>query len=99
MPPYEKHLIEQTAKLSEENNKILRKLQDASRWSRFFSILKWIIIIGLTVGAYYYVQPYLEVFIKAYQSFQGTTGGIHLNIPGISGASSTPGFIKSLLGL
>lgn len=76
MPPYEKNLIEETAKLTQENNKILRGIQSAARWERFFGAIKWIIIIGLTVGAYYYIQPYLETLLKVYSSVGGPVPNI-----------------------
>lgn len=50
-----------------ENNEMLRKLLRAQRWSTFFSALRWIIIIGATVGAYYYLQPYLDQLLDLYE--------------------------------
>jgi hypothetical protein len=72
MPPYDKRLLEETLNLSQENNKILRRLQRSARISQFFSLLKWLIIIALTVGTYYYVQPYLDSLLKAYKDVGGS---------------------------
>ena len=73
MPPYEKSLLEETAKLTKENNKILRKMQRAARWARFFGLLKWVVIIGLTIGAYYYLEPYLQTILSMYSQIGGDT--------------------------
>ena len=59
MTPEEKSLLERTHALAEENNAILRKLRRNSRWSAIFKICYWLIIIGLGLGAYYALQPYL----------------------------------------
>ena len=77
MEPHEKELLEETAKLSEENNKMLRSMLRATRWGQVLSVTKWIIIIGLTVGAYYYIQPYLDLMLKMYKQI-GDGAGISL---------------------
>ena len=58
--------------LTEENNKILRKMRRSILWGRIFHTLYWVIIIGISIGAYYYVQPYLENMIKALGGAQST---------------------------
>lgn len=62
----EKELIKKTFRLAEENNKILRKMRSSMRWGRAFRILYWIIIIGATVGAFYYIQPYIDQLMGVY---------------------------------
>jgi hypothetical protein len=59
MTPEEHELLKRSIALSEENNDILRGIQSSMRLSRFMSVLYWIIIIGISVGAWYFVQPYL----------------------------------------
>ena len=65
-------LLQKLTKLTEENNKILLKMQRNARWLNFFSIIKWIIIIGLTVGSYIVVQPYINPIIDMYKTLQTT---------------------------
>lgn len=62
----EKELIKKTFRLAEENNKILRKMRSSMRWGRALRILYWIIIIGATVGAFYYIQPYIDQLMGVY---------------------------------
>lgn len=61
MSPEERDLLYKTHELVEENNKMLRKLRSAQRWDRMIKYGYWIIIIGLSFGAYYFIQPYLEM--------------------------------------
>ena len=57
--------IQKVLELVEENNKILRKMRRSIFLGRVFHALYWVIIIGVSIGAYYYVQPYLESVMKS----------------------------------
>jgi hypothetical protein len=74
MDPHDKQLLEETAELSKENNKMLRSMLRATRWSQVLSLAKWFLIIAVTVGAYYYIQPYLEMLIRIYTGISDTAG-------------------------
>ena len=76
MNPNEKELLEKTYKLSEENNNILKGIRSSNRWSTFFKVIYWTILIGIAVGAYYYVQPYVDLAFKAYKSVQGDLNNV-----------------------
>ncbi len=69
-------LLKENLELSQENNKILRKMQRAARWGRFFKLLFWLAIIGTTAGTYYYLQPFLGGMIKTYQNVVSGVGKI-----------------------
>jgi hypothetical protein len=56
--------------LTQENNKILHSLQRSQRWSNFFSWVKWLIIIAITLGSYIVIQPYLDDVVKNYQGIK-----------------------------
>ena len=71
MNPNEKELLQKTFELADENNKILRGIRSSNRWSLIFKVFYWVIIIGVAVGAFYYVQPYVDMATKAYKSVQG----------------------------
>ena len=66
MTPEERQLLIQTSRLVEENNKILRKMHRAALWGRIFHFLYWVAIIGLSVGAYYFIQPYVDQLQQTY---------------------------------
>lgn len=70
MTPEERSLLERTYKLSEENNSILRSIRRANRWSVAFKVAYWLVIIGLSVGALYFIKPYVEFMKSAF----GATG-------------------------
>ena len=71
MNPDEKEVLQKTFELAEENNKILKGIRSSNRWSLIFKIFYWVIIIGIAVGAFYYIQPYVDMATKAYKSVQG----------------------------
>ncbi len=60
MSPEERDLLFKTHELAEENNKMLRSLRSAQRWDRVIKYGYWVIIIGLSFGAYYFIQPFME---------------------------------------
>lgn len=66
MTPEERSLLERTYKLAEENNEMLRKIRRINRLSFAMRVLYWAVIIGLAVGALYFIQPYVDAVIGAY---------------------------------
>lgn len=76
MDPEIKQLIEANLKLSRENNKMLKKMRGAQKRAAFFAILKWIIIVIILVGGFYFLQPYFQVVQDLYQQIQTTIGQI-----------------------
>ncbi|HPS21333.1 MAG TPA: hypothetical protein PLO44_00810 [Candidatus Paceibacterota bacterium] len=66
----ERQLIENTYNLVKENNQMLHKIRRSQRIANFTRFLYWLIIIGITVGAFYFVQPYIDQL----QGLMGNTG-------------------------
>ena len=62
MDPQERRLLEKIAELTRKNQVILKKLHRAQIIGRTLHILYWVLIIGTTIGAFY--------FLKHYKSFQ-----------------------------
>ena len=60
MNPDERRLLERALKLSEENNRILRKLETRARWSTAWGFIKFLIVIVPLIAGYIYLQPYLD---------------------------------------
>ena len=69
MPPEEKELLEKSVVLAEDNNKILRSMRNSMRWGRIMTVIYWLLIIGISVGAFYFLQPYVDQVMKTYGSF------------------------------
>ncbi len=71
MDPEMKQKIDELFELTKENNKLLRKMRSSQKWASITRLLYWIVIIGVSIGAYYYVEPYLKQIINVYS--QGVT--------------------------
>ena len=76
MTPEERQLLIQTHRLVEENNELLRKMHRAALVGRVFRLLYWIAIIGLSVGAYYLIQPYVEQIQNAFDNLKGGVANV-----------------------
>ena len=68
MTPEERSLLERTHELAKENNELLRNLKRRARLSNVMKILYWVVIIGISLGAFYFIQPYVDMV-------RGLTGG------------------------
>jgi monomeric isocitrate dehydrogenase len=62
--------------MMEDNQRMVRSLYSKAKWATVLSVFKWILIIGVTVGSFYYIQPFIEKFMVAFDSISGnsTTG-------------------------
>ncbi len=70
MDPESKAKLEEALSLAKENNKMLHTLKRSLIWGRVWHVFYWVIIIGSALGAYYYIQPYVEQMIKTYTGAQ-----------------------------
>jgi len=66
MEPEEKEMLKKTLELSQENNQLLHSVKRSMFWGKVVSIIYWVVIIGATIGLYYYIQPYLDNAVNAY---------------------------------
>ena len=76
MSPEEKSLLERTYKMTEENNQLLKSIRNSGRVGTAMRILYWIVIIGLSYGAYYFIQPYLKTVTGLYDQVQGASNAL-----------------------
>jgi hypothetical protein len=84
MDPESKKLLEDTFVLAQENNKMLHSLVRSMRISRIVSIIYWVLIIGSAVGAYYFIQPYIDQLMSIYggaKSNLDSFGSLLNNLP------------------
>ena len=89
MTPEERQLLIQTHRMVEENNALLRKMHRAAMWGRAWHILYWAVIIGLSVGAFYFIQPYVD-------QVRGIYGGFKGDVDNVRGAASQIGDIGKI---
>lgn len=70
MDPDTKALLDRLVKLSEENNKILRKLRRAAFWGMVWDVIKILIIVVPIVAGIVIFRPYLLNLIQDYSQIQ-----------------------------
>lgn len=71
MQPEEREMLKKALELSRENNEMLRGIKRSMFIGRIFRIAYWVVIIGAAIGAYYYIEPYLDGAVSAYGSIKG----------------------------
>jgi uncharacterized membrane protein len=71
MDQQEREILKKTLELSQENNKMLHSIMRGMFWGRVTRIIYWAIIIGASIGLYYYIEPYLNTAIDAYGNVKG----------------------------
>jgi hypothetical protein len=69
MSPEEREMLKRSVALAEDNNKMLHSLRRLIRISSTMSVIYWIIIIGISIGAFYFIQPYFNKLMAVYGSF------------------------------
>ena len=89
-----KELLKKNIEISEKSLKILQKMHRAKVIGRFFWILKWMVIIGITLGLYYYMEPYLRELMDKIDSLMHT-----LNSIGDTGDNIDPEILEKLKNL
>lgn len=60
------HRLDNIEENIRQNTIVLNRIERRSRISLLFSSLKWFVIIGLSLGAFYYTKPYLEQLMSTY---------------------------------
>jgi len=73
MTPEERSLLQETHALAKENHETLLWLKRRARLSTGMKVAYWTVIIGISFGALYFIQPYID-FIKSLTG--GSSSGI-----------------------
>ena len=68
----DKKMLQDALELAQENNKILHSMRRSMRVGRIMSLLYWVLILGIAVGSFYFLQPYLDKVITLYNSASST---------------------------
>lgn len=61
-----KSLLEEISRLEKENNKMLLKLHNIQKWTLISRVIYWFILIGIAVGAFYFIKPFLSGILGVY---------------------------------
>lgn len=62
--------LDRNFELNQENNELLHKLWRSVVWGRVAKVIYWVIIIGVAVGAFYFLQPYVSSIRDVSQEFR-----------------------------
>ncbi|MFH1402015.1 MAG: hypothetical protein ABIG87_00105 [Patescibacteria group bacterium] len=76
MEPEDKKIIRENLEIAKESNKLIKKMRRSMLLGSISSLIYWIFIIGASLGAYYYFQPYLDSAKKAFQQIQTGAGAV-----------------------
>lgn len=60
--------IKELRVLAEDNHKILKKLHKALVFERVKTIVYWVLIVGIAIGAFVFLQPYVDSALDVIQS-------------------------------
>ena len=71
MDSQDRELLEKTFRLAEENNAMLRAIRRSMRWSWIGRAIYWALLIGISIGAFYFIQPYIDQLLGVYTGIQG----------------------------
>ncbi|MDP3958005.1 MAG: hypothetical protein Q8Q36_00900 [bacterium] len=89
MDPELKTLIKENLALARETNELVHKMHSAQKWARFLRLLYWLVLIGISVGAFYYLSGPLQTLIDTYR---GLLGGFEKAQQGVSSFPDTSTF-------
>ncbi len=76
MDSEDKQIIRENLEITQENNKMLRKMRRSLWIGNVTRILYWVIIIGASLGAYYYLQPYIDSAKETLGQIQSGVGAV-----------------------
>ncbi len=74
MDSEDKKIIRENLEISKNNRKMLKKIRRGMFFSGIVRVIYWVIIIGASLGTYYYLQPYIESGLETLTKIQSGVG-------------------------
>ena len=68
MDPEDRKLLQETIELVRENNQMLHKVRRVQKRTTLWSIFKITIVVGIALGSFYFLQPYVDRLVEIYKS-------------------------------
>ncbi|MFT5280867.1 MAG: TRAP-type C4-dicarboxylate transport system permease small subunit [Flavobacteriaceae bacterium] len=68
-------MMHEQLEVSRANNHMLKKMLRVHKLSQFMTIIRWVVIIGAAIGAFYFVQPLIDNLQDFYTQVDGIFGG------------------------
>ncbi len=75
--------LDELLELTRENNEILTGMRRTQRLGSFFKFVYWAVILCSIFGVYYYFQPTIQKYTKAFQSSVGVLQNIEKQVGAI----------------
>ncbi|MFH0845960.1 MAG: hypothetical protein V1851_00990 [Patescibacteria group bacterium] len=97
MEPEEKRMLRENLELARENNSMLKKIKKSLFWGKVSRWVYWLILIGASLGAYYYVQPYVDATRDIIKSIKSGAGVVSDGVSETTTATTKA--VQSLLDL
>lgn len=72
MDPESKQMLQNMQAQVEDSNQMLHAIRRSQKISSLMSVVYWLIIIGISVGAFLFLQPYVDQIMKFLKS-EGVT--------------------------
>ena len=72
MDPESRKLLQDTFELAQDNNKMLHSIRRSQKIASFMRAFYWLVIIAVSVGSFYYIEPYLNKAMGLYNSVSST---------------------------
>ena len=66
--------LKELLKKQEETLILVRKLWRAEKWRRFLAIFRYVVYISVILGAFYFLNPYIERYLNIIQSLRSAQG-------------------------
>ena len=60
--------IKEILKKQEETLVLVQKLWRAEKWHRFWMIFRYVVYLGVILGTFYFLNPYIEKYISLFQN-------------------------------
>ncbi|MEK7117383.1 MAG: hypothetical protein AAB861_01260 [Patescibacteria group bacterium] len=76
MDQEDKEILRKTLDVAQKNNRILEQMKRSMFWGRVMRYIYWAIILGVGVGAYYFIEPYIDQILSVYGGFKGNINSI-----------------------
>lgn len=92
----ERKLLRENLEVSKETNELIKKIISAQRWGRALHIIYWLIIIGLSAGTYYFIQPILGTVLGNYDSIINSIDKIQKSTQSLPDSSSINSILNGL---
>lgn len=71
----QEEMLKRILELTEENTRKINSLYRAHIWSTVRTVIYWMLIIGIGIGAFYFIQPFVDRIVGVVQVVNGSATG------------------------